>query len=292
MKIIHRYNNERRQHFLLEKHYSFQLKPRLLYAGQLEKQSGWKEEPHSHEFLEIIFVTGGKMKITVEDREYDVVKGDIVVYNAGLTHFEYSSVKNPAKILFVAFDNIKITDLLPNRLIPDAYEYVFHSGEMYDLFYTYFNNLIKELKEKHNFYVEISQNISRTLLMLVFRLINYTRNSSMLLDSGRTVNVAVSYIEKNFRDKITLEDLSAACFTNKFYLSHLFTRITGKSIGKYITETRIKEAQRLLLCGGDSIEKVAELSGFMDAGYFCRTFKKLTGQTPSAFRRTAARNQA
>lgn len=286
MKIIHRYNNERRQHFLLEKHYSFQLKPRLLYAGRLEKQSGWKEEPHSHEFLEIIFVTVGKVRIIAGENEYEAEKGDLIIYNAGLNHCEYSNVDDPAEIVFAAFDNIKITDLLPNRLIPDNYEYIFRSGEMYDVFNYHFNYLIRELKEKHNFYVEISQNISRTLLMLAFRLINYTRNSSMLLDSGRIVNATLLYIEEHFKDKITLEDLASACFTNKYYLSHLFTRMYGESVGKCITIKRIEEAKKLLLATDVSIEKVAEESGFMDAGYFCRTFKKQTGQTPSAFRKS------
>lgn len=286
MKIIHRYNNERRQHFLLEKHYSFQLKPRLLYAGRLEKQSGWKEEPHSHDFLEIIFVTVGKVKIVVGENEYEAEKGDLIIYNAGLKHCEYSSVNDPAEIVFVAFDNIKITDLLPNRLIPDNYENIFHSGEMYDIFNYYFNNLIKELRERHNFYVEISQNISRTLLMLVFRLINYTRNSSMLLDSGRIINATLLYIEEHFKDKITLKDIANACFTNKYYLSHLFTRMYGISVGKCITVKRIEEAKKLLLTTDASIEKVAEESGFADAGYFCKIFKKQTGQTPSAFRKS------
>ena len=33
MEILHRYNTKERQHYLLEKHYTFKLKPRLLYVG-------------------------------------------------------------------------------------------------------------------------------------------------------------------------------------------------------------------------------------------------------------------
>ena len=51
MKIKHRYNSAQRQHYLLEAHYSFKLKPRLLYVGSLDKHGGWREEPHAHDFL-------------------------------------------------------------------------------------------------------------------------------------------------------------------------------------------------------------------------------------------------
>ena len=101
MKVIHRYNSDERQHFLLKQHYIFKLKPRLLYVGFLEKHGGWCEEAHSHDFLEIIFVTDGKGTIAIEDKFYDVRKGDLIVYNADKIHFEKSSVEDPMSVLFL-----------------------------------------------------------------------------------------------------------------------------------------------------------------------------------------------
>lgn len=270
----------------MEKHPAFSLKPRLLYVGFLEKHRGWKEEPHFHDFLEILFVTDGQVQITIEDKAYNVSKGDLIIYNAGVQHSERSNVSDPAKILFVAYDGLQITDLPPNWLIPASYDYAFHSGKMYDIFYTYFNILIKEFELKDNFYTEIAQNVSRTLLMYVLRLINHTKNTSALLDSSKIIETALSYIEENFRDKITLDDLAEACFTNKFYISHLFTRIQNVSIGKYIVNRRIEEAKLLLSDEDLSIASIAEQTGFIDPGYFCRAFKKNTGLTPSDYRKT------
>ena len=56
MKVIHRCDSESRRHFLPEDYSSINLKPRLLYAGVLEKEGGWAEEPHSHGFSELVFL--------------------------------------------------------------------------------------------------------------------------------------------------------------------------------------------------------------------------------------------
>lgn len=87
MEVMHRYNSEERQHFLLEKHYSFKLKPRLLYVGLLDKHGGWREVPHDHKFLEIIFVTDGKGTVAIEDKVFEVKRGDLLIYNADVMHF-------------------------------------------------------------------------------------------------------------------------------------------------------------------------------------------------------------
>ena len=80
MEIMHRYNSNERQHYLLERHYTFKLKPRLLYVGSLDKHGGWREEPHSHHFLEVIFVSDGSGTVVIEDQSYDVHRGDLLVY--------------------------------------------------------------------------------------------------------------------------------------------------------------------------------------------------------------------
>lgn len=285
MEVVHRYNSDERQHYLLEKHYTFKLKPRLLYVGLLDKQGGWREVPHNHEFLEVIFITDGKGTVTIEDVDYDVKRGDLLVYNAEVMHFEKSSIEDPMEILFVAYDNLEITDLPPNWLLPPSYGYVFASGEMYEIFYRYFSTLVREFDRKERFYMEISQNISRTLLMYIFRLINKTENAAGLLDSGKTMETALRYIDENFREEITLDKLSEVCFTNKFYLSHLFTRVQGVSVGKYILDKRIKEAKRMLENKENSVALIAVSVGFNDPSYFCRVFKKETGLTPLAYRK-------
>lgn len=291
MIVTHRYNSEERQHYLLENHYNFKLKPRLLYVGSLDKHGGWAEDPHSHDFLEIIFITDGKGKIYFGNKEHSVKKGDLVIYNAGTTHFEKSNEKNPMEILFIAYDKLEITNLSPNCLLPDSYGAIFHTEEMYDVFHRYFTALITEFELKERFYMEICQNISRTLVMYIFRLINRTENTTALLDKSMTMEAVLDYIEKNYRRKLTLDEIAEKCYTSKYYLSHLFTRIQGVSIGKYILDKKLEESKRMLEEHKYSVAEIAESLGFDDPSYYCRIFKKNYGMTPSAYKNKRAREK-
>lgn len=284
MQIKHRYNSAQRQHYLLETHYSFKLKPRLLYVGSLDKQGGWREEPHAHEFFEMVFITDGHGTAMIGEAEYEIGRGDILIYNAGVSHCEKSSRDDPMEARFIAYDKLEITDLPPNWLLPPSYGCIFPAGEMYGMFDQLFTSLLREFEQKERFYMEIAQNTSRTLLMYLFRLINKTENAESLLDSGRIMDTVVTYIDTHYAEEITLEDLARECYVNKYYLSHLFSRVRGESVGKYIQRRRLCEAKRLLSETDNSVREVAEAVGFPDISYFCRVFKKETGVTPLTFR--------
>lgn len=286
MAVTHRYNSSERQHYLLEQHYSFKLKPKLLYVGQLDRQPGWTEEYHSHDFVELIFVLDGSGSATIDGVTLPVRKGDLLIYNAGLTHSELSSVEDPLELQFLAWDKLQITDLPKNWLLPPSYGYIFASGDKYPIFQQYFKILLQEFEQKDHLYIDIAQNISRTLLMYLFRLINEKNSSGSLLGRNRTLQQVLVYIEKHFQEQISLEQISNACFCNVYYLSHIFTQEQGISIGKYILDRRLTEAKRLLRETTLPVSEVGSAVGLADASYFCRIFKKNCGMTPLKYRKS------
>jgi AraC family transcriptional activator of pobA len=52
-----------------------------------------------------------------------------------------------------------------------------------------------------------------------------------------------------------------------------------------VTETRVREATRLLLLTENTIDAIAERAGFPNRAYFSRVFKKVTGEAPATLRR-------
>lgn len=285
MDIIHRYNSKERQHYLLGSHYSFRLRPQLLYVGRLNKQAGWHDEPHSHDFAEILFVKEGCGTVRAYGTEKIIGPGDIIVYNAGISHEETSNAEAPLELIFFALDKVNITDLDYNCLLPEGYDFVYNSLEYYELFCSLTETMLKEMKARERFHLEIAQNISRTLIMYLFRIINSTTNKA-IIKSNAGYRAALEYINQHFREPLELEDIAAACYINKFYLSHLFARENDMSIGQYITKRRLDEACYLLKNTNHSVNKISELSGFNDFSYFCRCFKKNMGITPTQYRKS------
>lgn len=289
MKILHRCNSDSRQHYQMGRHYPIQLRPRLLYAGYLDRDRDFSEEAHSHEFLEVIFITDGMGRVLINGEEKAVTRGDLVIYNAGVTHRERAERDDPFSMLFAAYDGLKITSLPQNSLIPASGGCIFPTGDMYGAFSDALGSVIRELEGEEPFYTEIVQSLSETLIHLILRLISRAPDSPGIIGTGRIIDTALTYIDTHYSEKISLEDIAAACYTNKYYLSHIFTQEEGMSVWKYILKKRILSSTVLLSDGRLSVEDVAALVGFGDPGYYCRVFKSSTGMTPSAWRRKNAK---
>ena len=97
------------------------------------------------------------------------------------------------------------------------------------------------------------------------------------------VEAAVGIIQEEFPFLEGLDELAQRLEVSKAHLIRTFTRQTGVSPGRYITHLRVEYA-KLLLRGEDaSITYVAEASGFANANYFAKVFRRETGMAPSEY---------
>ena len=102
------------------------------------------------------------------------------------------------------------------------------------------------------------------------------------------VAAAMAQIREHYAEVYGVEELAAQLGVSKSHLVRSFTAHTGISPGRYLTAVRVEAAKRLLLHRNYTLEMVATLCGFSGANYFCKVFKKATGQTPAAWRERAA----
>lgn len=98
------------------------------------------------------------------------------------------------------------------------------------------------------------------------------------------VQKAIVYINTDLSADLSLSTLAAAQNISAGYLSAVFKRETGKTVTRYITDARIKQAMRLLSTTRLQIQTVALHCGIMDVQYFSKIFKKYTGKTPKEYR--------
>ncbi|MDR1130992.1 MAG: AraC family transcriptional regulator [Oscillospiraceae bacterium] len=101
---------------------------------------------------------------------------------------------------------------------------------------------------------------------------------------GNVIYQAVSYIRRNYADKISLQDVADAVFLNPTYFSKIFREETGQTPGSYITGLRIEESKKLLKDLSVNIVDIPERIGFESQSYFTKVFKKLEDCTPGRFR--------
>ncbi len=99
------------------------------------------------------------------------------------------------------------------------------------------------------------------------------------------IDPAIREIEANFRSPFDADRLCALCGISYSYLKRLFVRKTGLSPKQYALELRLNYAKSLLETGRYTVGRVAELSGYHDASFFCRQFRQHVGVTPHRYRR-------
>ncbi|OLN29582.1 PocR ligand-binding domain-containing protein [Desulfosporosinus metallidurans] len=103
----------------------------------------------------------------------------------------------------------------------------------------------------------------------------------------QAIQKAAEYIRKNYRNKLTIDDIAQEVYLSSCYVSRIFKQGLGCTLMEYLTQIRVEEAKTLLKNPKYNVMQVAEDSGFEDPGYFTRVFKKLEGITPSRYKQNA-----
>ena len=97
------------------------------------------------------------------------------------------------------------------------------------------------------------------------------------------IEMAVSYINKNYDKPISREGVAEMCFMTPSYFGSYFKRKTGMTFIDYLTKVRIENAMKLLH-SNLSLNEVSEKVGYGSVRHFVRVFKAQTGHTPSGYR--------
>ena len=95
------------------------------------------------------------------------------------------------------------------------------------------------------------------------------------------------YIECNYCNKISLEDISGYVGMSRTYFCNFFRSHYGEGFSDYINRLRVEKASVLLATTEKSLEHIAQECGFKTVQYFTRAFGKFRQVTPGAFRRAA-----
>ena len=94
----------------------------------------------------------------------------------------------------------------------------------------------------------------------------------------------IQYIHTNNMKKLSLDHIAEDIGISKSYMCALFKKETGKNIGQYIQEEKIRTAKDLLQFSEYSIMDISDYLSFSSQCYFQNVFKKVTGMTPKQYR--------
>ncbi|GAB6090259.1 helix-turn-helix domain-containing protein [Spirochaeta dissipatitropha] len=140
------------------------------------------------------------------------------------------------------------------------------------------------LNSAYGAYNEAEANILHILCLCILII---RRNTAEGLDFKPvwTISDALIYIDRNFSRQFTLEFFTNRCALNSSSFSRLFKQSTDSSLFEYINQVRIRQACYLLKRSRSSILEIALSLGYNNISFFNRYFRRITGCSPSEYRR-------
>ncbi len=170
-------------------------------------------------------------------------------------------------------------DLVPDKIITDEGG-IYSSGGALSSF-----NLILYLIEKYAGR-DIAILISKTFMIEIDR----DSQSPFMIFNGQKehqdepITKAQEFIEQNFDDKITVDQLASMFALSRRNLERRFKSATSNSILEYIQRVRIEAAKKRLESARLNVNEVMYEVGYSDSKAFRNTFKKITGLSPGQYR--------
>lgn len=234
---------------------------------------------HFHDYYVIGYVKKGNRNMICNEKKYLLKGGELLLLNPNDYHecssnkeeiFEYTAIhitKEEIDKLSYEMFGIKKDVVFTKNVIYD-----FSMTEEFEEMVTILFNEANSLKKEELFYL-----IIRDLLENYADFKESKRNISKL-----KVNEICDFIKKNYKENLTLEELSKIAGISKYHFIRLFTKEVGITPYKYLELTRINEAKKMLQNGAPIIE-VAIRNGFSDQSHFTNLFKKTIGITPKQY---------
>lgn len=97
---------------------------------------------------------------------------------------------------------------------------------------------------------------------------------------SKPINKALKYIEENYKQQISLNDISKEVYLSHEYFSRLFKDEVGENFSTYLTNYRIKKAEYLIKNTDMKISQISNEVGYLNASYFSKIYKKCKGVSP------------
>ncbi|SHO45154.1 two component transcriptional regulator, AraC family [Anaerocolumna xylanovorans DSM 12503] len=120
---------------------------------------------------------------------------------------------------------------------------------------------------------------------------NFLERTVGRIQEGRKIKVntiiekANKYMEQYYSREISLEEVAKEVNLSPYYFSRFYKEETGVNFSDRLTEIRMEKAKELLKKDEYTIKDVCYMTGYMEPNYFSKIFKKVTGVTPTEYKR-------
>ena len=257
---------------------------------------------HDHTFFELTYVYDGTCDQRINGQAVSMRTGDFLVMPPGVHHsisvFDQSIIiqipVKKATLENIFFNFIRDDNILSMFFINSIYaqhvnDYIiFHSGDDFHI-RTAVTQLLLENINRETFWQNMMINTTMNIFGLLLR--NYEKSVELPTivkkADGQRFGL-VRFIQENYMD-VTLDKIAAKFHYTPEYTSKLIKDTTGMNFKQILQKIRLDRAEFLLTDTNMTVANVGLQVGYDNVEHFIRTFRKVHGMTPTAYRKKNAK---
>ena len=245
---------------------------------------------HWHTEYEFIRVLKGSLTMTLNEKSFEAVAGELIFIHGGILH---AGVPSDCIYECLVFD----LDLF--RRLPPCAPYIQRVMDRSALVYHHFTAAHKEtLRIAQRLFASMSDRhpgYEMAVISQVYQFFAHVFSAHLYLDaqprtSARDVRKTmqlrkvIDYINQNMGNQVTLHQMAEAASMSPKYFCRFFYQMTNHTPIEYLNMQRIEYACYALSATDEPVTSIALSCGFNDLSYFIRTFKRYKGVTPRQYR--------
>ena len=234
--------------------------------GNSHTECGEVFHSHWHEHVEMHYIKQGSAVFHIDQEEYQAQQGDLIIANRNALHAGYSTAV-PYDAYLLVFDPSALSRELGDKQFVSL---VRGDAHIRDLFVRIFT----EWEAKQEGHRPLCRALVTELLVYLCR--HYATEAMATKDLAKRrrdlerLRPALDYIEKNFSERISVNQLAQLLCLSPDRLGHLFRDGVGQAPLQYINEIRLRKAMSLLKTEEYTVTEVAQAVGFFDYNHFGR----------------------
>jgi len=242
--------------------------------------------PHKHNFYEILWITKGNSKQTIDYKNYEITADSLFFISPGQLHLfeEWQDIEGYC----ILFTEDYFLQLFQNKNI------LFELSYLDNLYSNPFLKLdeVAKIKLKPIIDLLFQEKSNETILALLFVLLKQIQNlfSDKIINQNSKHQIVIfkqfkSLVEQNFNKNFALTDYANQLNITAHRLNSIIKTVCNKTASDIIKERILLEAKQLLQFSAYTISEITLKLGFEDSSYFARYFKKNTSTSPLEFRK-------
>ncbi len=254
---------------------------------------------HWHGDLEFVVVLNGRMRYLVNGEERILSSGDGIFVNSRQMHRAESVDRADCAFLCVVFPPTLLcaTTEMENACVRPLLENIRRPFSVLEPLPGRGGEILECLGRLHVLCATQEPGFELGVMSAVYSLGFLLRRFADHNSGESTVSIdrriaplreMIGFVQKNYRDRITLGDIAHAGSVSRSCCCDLFRSILRISPIAYLTNYRVEKSMELLSDRALSVTEIAAQSGFGSPSYYAETFRSLTGKTPSEYRRHSA----